>query len=122
MPQIEVVFFMEDDGTVPVLDWLDGLGDKARAKCLVKIERLRQMGHELRRPEADYLRDGVYELRIALQGIKYRILYFFHKRTLAVLGHGLIKQRVVSPKEIDWAVERKNKFERDPEGHSYREE
>ena len=24
------------------------------------------MGHELRRPEADFLRDGIYELRVSL--------------------------------------------------------
>ena len=33
------------------------------------MERLAEFGHELRRPEADLLRDKIYELRIALQGI-----------------------------------------------------
>jgi hypothetical protein len=86
MPQIEVVFYRDDDGSVPVLDWLDRLDDRARAKCVVRIERLKELGHELRRPEADYLRDGIYELRIRLQSVSYRILYFFHGRTAAVLA------------------------------------
>ncbi|MFW6114351.1 MAG: type II toxin-antitoxin system RelE/ParE family toxin [bacterium] len=122
MPQIHVLFYREEDGSVPVLDWLDGLSDKAIAKCTAKIERLAEMGHELRRPEADYLRDDIYELRIGLQGRNYRILYFFHGRTAAVLSHGLVKERRVPPKEIDLAAERKRRFEADPEAHTYQEQ
>jgi phage-related protein len=122
MPQIEVVFFQDDDGRVPVLDWLDGLGDRARAKCLVRIDRLRELGHELRRPEADYLCNGIYELRVGLRGIHHRILYFFHGRTAAVLSHGLVKRRVVPPRQIGLARQHKRKFERDPARHTYREQ
>jgi phage-related protein len=121
MPQIEVVFFRDDDGSVAVLDWLDKLTVKALAKCTVKIERLKQMGHELRRPEADYLRDGIYELRVGLQGINYRILYFFHGGKAAVLAHGLIKARLVPSKDIELAIKRKNKFVINPEKHTFRE-
>jgi hypothetical protein len=67
MPRISVVFYQEDAQTVPVLDWLDRLSAKAQDKCRVRIERLRDLGHELRRPEADYLRDGIYEFRGGLQ-------------------------------------------------------
>lgn len=56
MPRIDVVFFREDDGSVPVLDWLDDLTPRAKVKCRFKIERLRELGHELRRFEADCLR------------------------------------------------------------------
>ena len=122
MPQVQVVFYQDEDGSVPVLDWLDGLIDKAQAKCTAKIERLAEMGHELRRPEADYLRDDIYELRIGLQGMNYRILYFFHGRTVAVLSHGLLKERRVPPKQIALAVERKNRFEAKPRAHTYREQ
>jgi hypothetical protein len=31
---------------------------KAQQKCLARLKRLEDLGHELRRPEADYLRDG----------------------------------------------------------------
>jgi len=122
MPQVEVVFYCEEDGSAPVLDWLDGLTAKAQAKCTAKIERLAEFGHELRRPEADYLRHDIYELRIGLHGMNYRILYFFHGRTVAVLSHGLVKERRVPSKEIELAVERKNRFQAAPEAHTYREE
>ncbi len=94
---------------------------KARDKCYVRLERLSEMGHALRRPEADYLRDGIYELRVTLRGIHHRILYFFHGAVAAVVSHGVIKTQVVPPKEIDRAVERKKRFEANPPRHTYEE-
>ena len=38
---------------IPVaMAWLDGLHVKAQDKCTVRIERLAERGHEMRRPEA----------------------------------------------------------------------
>lgn len=120
MPKIDVVLFAEKDGTCPLLEWMDNLPFKAQDKCIVKVERLREKGHELRRPEADYLRDKIYELRAALQGIQYRMLYFFHKN-LGVISHGLIKAgETVPPKEIDLAIERSKKFRKSPSRHTSR--
>ena len=121
MPQTHVVLYQEDDGSVPLLKWLDRLHNKARAKVLVRIERLKELGSQLRRPEADYLRDGIYELRISLQRIHHRVLYFYSGRTVAVLSHGLVKDREVPPREIELAVRRKSRFEDDPEAHTYSE-
>ncbi len=121
MPRIQVVFFREGDGSVPVLDWLDRLPERAVVKCRLRIERLRDLGHELRRPEADYLRDGIYELRTSLRGVQYRLLYFFHGRTAAVLSHGLVKEQVVPDREIDKAIERRLRFRQDPKRHTAEE-
>jgi phage-related protein len=83
--------------------------------------RLRELGHEIRRPHADYLRDDIYELRASLEGIHYRILYFFHGNTAVVVSHGIIKEQKVPPKEIDRAIERRKKFFNDPKKHTYEE-
>jgi hypothetical protein len=122
VPKTQVVFYQEAEGSVPVLDWLDTSQTKAQDKCRVKIERLQDLGHELRRPEADLLRDGIYELRVGLHGINYRILYFFHGKVAAVLAHGLAKERAVPAREIDETIKRKQRFERDPGAHTYQEE
>jgi hypothetical protein len=122
VPVITVVFYQEDDGTVPVLEWLDSLPRKVQNKCFVRISRLEELGHELRRPQADLLRDNIYELRVGLQGINYRILYFFHGKQAAVLAQGVIKEREVPPQEIERAIERKRKFEREPDKHTYSKE
>ncbi|MCC6361664.1 MAG: type II toxin-antitoxin system RelE/ParE family toxin [Phycisphaerales bacterium] len=121
MPRTRVVIYRESDGSVPLLEWLDGLPPKAVAKCRVRIERLAELGHELRRPEADLLRDGVYELRVGLEGRNFRMLYFFHGRTAVVLSHGLTKERVVPPKEIDLAVTRRRSFTANPTLHTHEE-
>ena len=120
MPETTVVFFAEDDGSSPLLTWLDQQQTKVQDKCLVKIERLAELGHELRRPEADFLRDGIYELRVRHRRVNYRMLYFFHERT-AVISHGLIKEGVVPDREIDVAILRKGQFARDPQKHTYKE-
>lgn len=122
MPKTSVVFYKEDDGSVPILDWLDSLQPKALDKCTVRIERLEERGHELRRPEADFLRDGIYELRVGLQHVNYRMLYFFHGRAAAVVSHGLVKEDQVPTKEIEKARERKRKFELNPKAHTCAEE
>ncbi|NBV86589.1 MAG: type II toxin-antitoxin system RelE/ParE family toxin [Verrucomicrobia bacterium] len=122
MSKIKVIFYKDDDSSVPVLDWLEELPSKAVAKCLVRIERLSELGHELRRPEADFLRDKIYELRIGLRGINYRILYFFHGDVAAVLAHGIVKENAVPPKEIERAIERRKRFETHPEKHTHTEE
>jgi phage-related protein len=121
VPRTKVIFYQEEDGTVPVLDWLDAIPAKAQLKCLARLERLRQEGHELRRPEADLLRDKIYELRSSLQGVHYRLLYFFHGNVAAVVSHGIVKEDRVPPVEIDRAMERRRRFETNPQAHTFEE-
>jgi hypothetical protein len=52
------------------------------------------------------LRDKIYELRASLQGIHYRILYFFHGNLAAVVSHGIVKEDRVPPVEIAHAISR----------------
>ena len=120
MPETTVVLHAEDDGSSPLLTWLDQQPSKVQDKCLVKTERLAELGHELRRPEADFLRDSVYELRVRYRRVNYRMLYFFHER-IAVVSHGLTKEKAVPDTDIDLAVTRKGKFARDPHKHTYQE-
>jgi phage-related protein len=121
VPNIRVVFFKERNGNVPVLEWLDLLPVMVQDKLTDRIRRLTELGHGLRRPEADFLRDGIYELRVRRQRVNYRILYFFHGREIAVLGHGIVKKGVVPNADIERALERKVRFERNPSGHTYEE-
>jgi phage-related protein len=95
---------------------------QAYATCVAAIGRLADFGHELRRPLADFLRDGIYELRVRKGRVNYRILYFFHGRGLAILGHALTKEDNVPDADIERVLRRKKAFEADPAGHSYSEE
>ncbi len=62
MPQVRLVMFREG-GACPLRKWFGGLPPKASGKGVGRLKRLAQLGHELRRPEADYLEEGIYELR-----------------------------------------------------------
>src|SRR5262249_43134569 len=98
MPQIDVIFYKDADATSPVHEWPQELRrsePKVFGKLFVRIQPLGEMGHELRRPEADLLRDGIYELRVRWKTVNYRILYFFHGRELAVLTRGITKESEV---------------------------
>lgn len=121
MPRTHVVIYCEDDGSSPFIDWFGSLPEHGRDKVILRLERLRELGHELRRPEADYLRDGIYELRASARGVNYRVLYFFHGRTAAVVAHGIAKEHRVPDREIDLALKRKHRFEAAPSIHSREE-
>lgn len=88
----------------------------------MRIQRLAELGFELRRPETDYLSDGIYELRIGWNGKNYRILYTFTDKQVVLLTHGIEKERRVPPAEIDLAVACKKKWENDPVAHTYETE
>ncbi len=122
MPATHIVFYQEEAGKSSVVEWLRKLNDtnpKAFDKCRAAIARLASLGHELRRPEADYLRDGIYELRVRLGSVNYRLLYFFHGRTISVVAHGLTKEATVPAVEIERAKGRKAAFDANPIAHTY---
>jgi len=120
MPRTTLYFYRELDGRSPVLDWLIELRRRDRksfAKCIALVRRLASLGHELRRPHADYLRDGIYELRARVGHVNYRMLYFFAGRDIAVVAQGLTKEREIPELEIELAVERRRHYEQDPTRH-----
>ena len=122
MPRTGVVFYQEAPGQVPALDWLRRLRRADRrgyAKCVARVQRLAEFGYELRRPEADFLRDGIHELRVRRGRVHYRTLYFFHGKGIAVLAGGLSKEGRVPNRDIDRALQRKVDFEKDPSMHTF---
>lgn len=120
MPDTAVRFYQERNGRVPVLDYLTRLRNTDRrtfGKCVARVRRLAEWGHELRRPEADYLQEGLHELRIRSGNIQMRILYFFHGRNIAILVHALKKEGKIPANDIETARLRMNQFKADPESH-----
>ena len=124
MSAVRIVLFREEDGTTPLREWMRGLrSQKAVGKCLAAIKALSLLGAELRRPHADYLSDGIYELRTHVQRVQYRLLYFFHGRDIVVMTHGIVKRGSEVPKiEIDNAIHRMKAFKANPRLHSDEEE
>ncbi len=122
MPATDVLFYQEDDGSVPVLDWLHDLperDERAYRKCLGLIQLLMHSGHELRRPHADMLRDGVYELRTRVGNVNYRILYGFVGKDIALLAAGFTKEKKVPSQEIERAIARIAKYNMNPGAYGF---
>ena len=123
MPTTSILFCQENAENVPVLEWLQELkrkNMKGFLSCAARIDRLATYGHELRRPVADYLRDGINELRAKHRNVQYRIFYYFEGQNVVVLSHAVVKKTSAVPKkDIDLAIKRKAKFERDPKQHTY---
>ena len=117
MPKTEVVFFQHADGRVPVRSWLEELRSVDQLgydRCIGRISQLAEFGYELRRPAADFLRDGVYELRARRGRMNYRIMYCFHGRNVAVLLHALTKEDRVPAVELRRALDRRTLLESSP--------
>ncbi|MGE3063527.1 MAG: type II toxin-antitoxin system RelE/ParE family toxin [bacterium] len=107
-----VILYFEDKNRICDIDcFLDGLKEKERAKAIAWIDKLGEEGNELKRPFADYLQKGIYELRISLNQKNVRILYFFVFKNFIILSHVFRKNtKRVPEKEIARAILNKAKF------------
>jgi hypothetical protein len=92
---------------------------KAQTRCTALIRLLADKGNELRRPYADYLQDGIYELRPTVRRVHYRLLYCFVGESVVLLTHGIVKTDKVPPKEIEKAGECRRRFAADPVKHTF---
>jgi phage-related protein len=101
-----IYYFVDKDGTGPVKEFIHSLTQGEQAKVYAYITELKRRGNDLRRPMADYLVDGIYELRPKDN----RIFYFFYLRDSAVLIHA-IKKHVKRIPESDLKLCVKRKLE-----------
>jgi phage-related protein len=103
-----VYFFVDERGHKPVDEFLMALTKKERAKALAYFIELNKQGYNLRRPLADYVGNGIYELRPRNN----RIFYFFYLRDKAVLVHAIKKKTGRIPQEdLKLCVKRKDYVE-----------
>ena len=119
MPKSQVIIYTEADGRCPFMEWMRSLLAKEQDKIIAKVQRLKDCGFELRRPEADYLDDGIYELRIKSGTKNLRVLYGFVGQNIALLSHGCFKEDRVPVKEIRLAKKRLDSFKSNPNVHTY---
>lgn len=98
------------DGSIPVLDFLNNLDNKMEAKVAWTINRLEQFGYSLREPYSKPLGDGIFELRVQSGRDISRVLYFFIVNGCAVLTHGFIKKTQKTPPQ---EIERAKKYRED---------
>ena len=107
----QLLYYVKQDGTKPVEEYIRKLPINERAKILAFIDHLRERGPDLNRPYADLLEDGIHELRIKLTGEQVRILYFFCYKDLIILTNVFVKHSDKVPKsEIKTAKNNRDDF------------
>ena len=103
-----VYFFVDEHNRSPVEEAMQDLTEKEDAKIRAYIRILKEYGHDLRRPVADYLGEGIYELRPGA----HRVFYFFFMKDSVVLLHMLRKKTDRIPlSDLDLCVKRKKETE-----------
>ena len=116
---VRIILYQEADGTCPVLTFLDNQTERVQIQAVRRVELLAERGHTLRRPHADFLEDGIYELRWRTGRVQYRILYFFHGQEAVVLAHALTKEKRVPPTDLSRAKQHKDNFIANPNLHTH---
>lgn len=84
--------------------FLRSLPKAARMEAGAALTDLEEKGSQLRRPGADYLRDGIYELRFRSERIEYRILYFFDGNDIVLTNAFVKKTKKIPATEIERAI------------------
>lgn len=97
----ELDFYINENGKIPVQDFLYSLNPKLRAKAFSDIELLRKLGSELKEPYVKPIKGknnkGLYELRVKFSSDIARIFYFTYYNNKFVLLHGFIKKTMKTP-------------------------
>lgn len=99
----ELKIYEKPGGGCQVRDYLRKQNKAVRGEAGWLLKCLEDEGDKLDRPITDYLEDGIYELRIIVDGNQHRILYFFHGNIIVATNAFLKKTRKVRPAEIDRA-------------------
>jgi phage-related protein len=103
-----IYYYMDLGGRRPVKEFISSLPVKDRAKVFAYFNELKVQGHNMRRPMADYLRDGIYELRPKHN----RIFYFFYMKDKVVLVHAIRKFILKIPEQdLELCIKRKKALE-----------
>ncbi|TGK10259.1 type II toxin-antitoxin system RelE/ParE family toxin [Leptospira fletcheri] len=86
-----VVYYEDEKGNCPTLEFIEDRSLNNQAKIMALINLLEVQGPNLPRPYADFLTDGIHELRIKLSGDQSRFLYFFTFKNYIIITHAFIK-------------------------------
>jgi len=106
-----VVFYLEEDGSSPVEEFLDGLDRKTQARFDWSTEQLRLRNIQAREPLVRHLEGKNWELRRESETNIYRLLYVFLTGRRILFLHGFQKKTQKTPRrEIDIAQRRLESF------------
>ena len=99
--------FAEINGKVLMIEFLDSLSIKERAKIFAYIEKLVELktsGISPKENLSKHLEDGIFELRVSFGNRISRSFYFYEAEKQIIFTHGFVKKEQKTPKsEIEKA-------------------
>jgi len=109
-----VIFYRSASGRCPIEEFVEDLPIEDAREVVASIAALGELGNAARRPLADYIEDGIYELRARRLRKQFRVLYTFAGRDTILLLTGFVKKtKAVPPQRLQKArALRKNYVER----------
>lgn len=115
MKDFELIAYTKENGTVPVMEFIEEQRPKMKSKILRELDLLEGFGNELEGETTKHLDDGIFELRVKFSSDITRILYFFHIGKKIILTNGFVKKtQKTPPREIELAKKyRKDYFEKE---------
>jgi len=113
----QVEYYKQENGKIPVLEFLLTLSPKVRAKTFSEIELLKKHGSNLREPYVKSIKgdkyNGIFELRTKFASDINRIFFFTWTNNTFVLLNGFVKKdNKTSIRELDRALLYKKDYER----------
>jgi len=99
--------FAKINGRVPMIEFLDSLSIKERAKIFAYIEKLVELKNSGIQPKKNlskHVEEGIFELRVSFENRISRSFYFYEAEKQIIFTHGFIKKEQKTPKgEIEKA-------------------
>ena len=92
-----VKFYRDADGAIPVLEYIDALSYKEKAKVLKYIEFLREHEGVLDEPYSRHIKGKIRELRVDFARNRHRIFYFTFVGKIIILLHAFLKKTAKTP-------------------------
>ena len=92
--------FVKIDNKVPMIEFLDSLNVRERAKVFASIEKLIELKNAGLNPKENlskHLKDGIFEMRISFENRIARVLFFYQADRKIIFSHGFAKKTQKTP-------------------------
>ena len=92
--------FAKVDDKVPMIEFLDSLNVRERAKVFASIEKLIELKNAGLNPKENlskHLTDGIFEVRVSFQNRIARTLFFYQADRKIIFSHGFVKKTQKTP-------------------------
>lgn len=90
------------EGKIPLIEFLDGLSARERAKVYANIDKLielKDLGIQPKGNLSKLVANGIFELRVHFESRIARSFYFYENKRRIIFTHGFIKKTNKTPKQ-----------------------